>query len=81
VLQGQTLGELGGSLIIFGVTLVSIWRTRASKIDAAGDQADIAKTYENHRFSMVFEVWGVILEAWRSSEFGFWHTGCRWMAG
>ena len=33
------------------------------------------KTYKNLWFSMVFEVWGVILEAWRSSEFGFWHTG------
>jgi hypothetical protein len=33
--------------------------TWASKIDAAGDQADIAETIENNWFSMVFEGLGV----------------------
>ena len=36
------------------------------KIDAAGDQADMAKTIENSWFSMVFEVGGVIMKAWRA---------------
>ena len=67
MLQGQTLGELGSSLITFGGTLGSIRRTGAPKVDAAGDQADIAKTYENLWFFNVLEVWGVILEACRSS--------------
>ena len=38
--------------------------TRASKIDAAGDQADIVKPMKTVGFSKVLEVWGVILEAW-----------------
>jgi hypothetical protein len=40
--------------------------TWASKVDAAGDQADIAETIENNWFSMVFEGLGLILEAWRA---------------
>ena len=48
---------------------------RASKTDAAGNQADIAKTYEYLWFSMVLEGWRVILEAWRSSGLSCWHTG------
>ena len=48
---GLTLGGLGSSLIAFGGHLVSIWMTWASKIDAAGDRAGIAKTIENRWFS------------------------------
>ena len=33
-------------------------------MDAAGDQADIAKTIENY-WSLVFEAWRVILKAWQ----------------
>ena len=57
---------------------------RASKMDAAGDKADIAKTIERHEFSGVLEPWGVILEAWRSPGVGFWHTGWHlagWLEG
>ena len=58
--------------------------TTASKIDAAGDRADIAKTYENSKFSMVLEGWKVILEAWSSSGSSCWHTGWQkasWLEG
>ena len=54
------LGCIGAAGITFGVCrvhfgkawdhLVALWVPRASKMDAAGDQADIAKTYENHWF-------------------------------
>ena len=57
---------------------------RASKMDAAGDKADIAKTIENHWFSLVLEGWRVILEVWRSSGLGFWRTGWHlagWLEG
>ena len=33
--------------------------TRTSEVDAAGDQADMAETYENYWFSMVFEGWEI----------------------
>jgi hypothetical protein len=66
VLQGQTLGELGSSLITFGGTLVSIWLIRAPKLDAAGDQAGMEKTIENDWFSWFFEVWELIVDAWRA---------------
>ena len=33
--------------------------TRASKVDAAGDQADMAKADENYWFSMVFGGWEI----------------------
>ena len=54
MLQGQTLGELGSSLVTFGGTLVSILLIREPKLDAAGDQAGMEKTIENDWFSMVF---------------------------
>ena len=73
---GCTLGELGISLTAFAGHLVSLWMPWASKMDAAGDQADITKAIENHRFSLVFEVWEVILEAWRRSGLSCWRT--RW---
>ena len=44
VSPGCTLGELGSSSIAFGSHLVPLWGTQASKVDAAGDQNDIAKT-------------------------------------
>ena len=61
---GCTLGGLGSSLIAFGGQLVPLWVSRTSKIDAAGDHADIAKTYENHWFSQVCRFGG-----------GFWEFG------
>ena len=42
--------------------MVPLWVLRASKMDAVGNQADIAKTIENHRFIMVFDGWREILE-------------------
>ena len=48
---------------------------RAFKIDAAGDQADIAKTYGNLWLSMLSQGWRVILEACRSSGLSCWYTG------
>ena len=53
-------------------------------MDAAGHQADIAKTIENHRFSMVLVSWRVILEVWRSSGSSRWHAGWQlagWLMG
>ena len=47
---GCTLGGLGSSLIAFGGHLVSRWMPWASKMDAAGDKADIAQAYENTSF-------------------------------
>ena len=52
---------------------------QASKIDAAGDQADIAKTIENYWFSMVFEGWGVDSGGLEGSWLSFWGTG--WLKG
>ena len=88
---GSTLGGLGSSLIAFGGHLVALWVPRASKMDAAGDQADIAKTYENHWFLVVlggwrgiWEAWRGIWGAWRSFGFGFWRTGWQlagWLEG
>ena len=49
--------------------------TWASKTDATGDQADIAKNIEKHRFSLVWEDWRVILEAWRSFGLSCWQPG------
>ena len=69
------LGELGSSLIAFGGHFVSPWMPEASKPDAAGDQADIANTDENHRLSEVLEGWRMVLESWRGSGLDFWHTG------
>ena len=63
-----------------GVTL-GPW---ASKMDAAGDHADIAKTYENRWFSMVLAGWRVIWEAWRRSWLSCWRTGWQlagWLKG
>jgi hypothetical protein len=79
VLQGQTLGELGSSLITFGNTLVSIWKTQASKIDARGPQADMVKTIENCWFSYVFEGWGVYSGGLDGAWLSFWGTG--WLKG
>ena len=54
--------------------------TWACKIDGAGDQADMLKTIENYWFSMIFEGWGVLLEAWRALGWlGFW--GTEWLKG
>ena len=47
----------------------------AFEVDAAGDQANIAKSIENYRFSLIFEGWCVLLEAWRSSGLSCRHTG------
>ena len=58
VAPGCSLGGLGSSLIAFGGHLVSIWAPRASKMDAGGPLADIAKTFENHRFSRVLRAGG-----------------------
>jgi hypothetical protein len=58
--------------------------TWASKIHAAGDQADIAETIENCWFSVLFEGGGLILEASRISELSCWHTGWQkagWLQG
>ncbi len=44
-------------------------------MDAAGNQADIAKTIENCWFSMFFEVGELILEAFSISGLSFWYTG------
>ena len=74
------MGGLGRSLIAFGGQLVSLRVPWASKIDAAGNQADIAKTNEKQTFSKVLEGWRVILEAWRSSGLSSWHGG-RQLAG
>ena len=63
---------------------MSIWVPRASKMDAAGDKADIAKTIEHHQFSGVLEGWRMILGAWRSSRLSCWHTGWHladWLKG
>ena len=81
---GCTLGGLGSSLMAFGGHLVPLWVPQASKMDAVGNQADIAKTIENYRFSKVLEGWRVILEAWRSSGFSCWHAGWQldgWLEG
>ena len=51
VVEGRTLDEVGSSLITFGVAFVAIWMTWASNIDAAGDQADTAKSYETIGFA------------------------------
>jgi pantothenate kinase-related protein Tda10 len=53
--------------------------TWASKIDAAGDRADIAETIENHWFSMVFEGWGVDSGGLEGSWLSFWGDG--WLNG
>ena len=71
-------------MIAFGGHLGLLWVLWTSKIDAAGNQADIAKTIEHHWFSEVLEGWRVILEAWRSSGFCFWYTGWHlagWLEG
>ena len=47
MLPGGTLRRLGSSLTAFGGRLVSLGMPRASKRDAAGEQADIARTSEN----------------------------------
>ena len=54
------LGCIGAAGITFGVCrvhfgkawdhLVALWVPRACRTDAAGDQVDIAKAYENHWF-------------------------------
>ena len=59
---GCTLGGLGSSLIACGGHLVPLWVPRASQMDAVGNQADIAKTIENHWFSKVLEGWKGIWE-------------------
>ena len=56
----------------------------ASKMDAAGNQADIAKTIETLWFLEVLEGCRVIQEAWRSSGERCWHTGWQkagWLEG
>jgi hypothetical protein len=53
--------------------------TRASKIDVAGKQADIAKTIENGWFSMVFGGWGIDSGCLEGSWLSFWGTG--WLKG
>ena len=81
---GRTLGGLGSCWMPIGGHSVSIWVPWASKVVAGGDQADIAKTIENHWFSMVLEGKRVILEAWRNSGLGFWGSGWHltgWLEG
>ena len=83
VLPGCTLGGLGSSMIAFVGHSVSVSVPWASKIDAAGDKADIAKIIANHVFLWFFETWRVILEAWRSSRSGLlahWMAS-GWLAG
>ena len=75
VLAASSLGWLGSSLTPLGGHLVTLWLPGASKMNAASDQADIAKTCENHCFSMVLDGWRVIVEDWRSSGLSCWHTG------
>ena len=53
-----------------------IW---ASKLDAAGDEADIAKTIENCWFSMVFGGWGIDSGGLEGSWLTFWGGG--WLKG
>jgi hypothetical protein len=53
--------------------------TGASKLDAAGDQADIAKTIENCWFPMVFGGWGIDSGSSDGSWLSFWSTG--WLKG
>ena len=53
-------------------------------MEAAGNQADIAKTYEACWFPFVLEPGEVILEAWRNPGGVFWHTGWQlggWLTG
>jgi hypothetical protein len=47
---GRSWRFLGLLLRSLGVIWVSFRVARASKMEATGDQADIAKTYENVRF-------------------------------
>jgi hypothetical protein len=53
--------------------------TRASKTDAAGDQADIAKTIENCWFSKLFVGWGLDPGGLQGSWLSFW--GTVWVKG
>ena len=53
------------------------WVPRAAKIDTTSDLADIAKTYENLLFLMVWEGWRLTLEAWRGSWLWCWLAGWR----
>ena len=48
-------------------------------MDAAGDQADIARTIENLWFSIVFEGWGIDSGGLDVSWLSFWGTG--WLKG
>ena len=57
--MGSSLGGLGSSLAPFWSQLVSFWVPRACKMEAAGYQADIVKTYENRLFFMILECWKV----------------------
>ena len=81
---GCTLGGLGSSCMPFGGHLVSIWAPWASKVDAGGYQADIAKTIENRWFLMVLGGCRVISGARKSPGAGFWDTGRQkagWIEG
>ena len=53
--------------------------TWASKIDAAGDQADMAKTIENCWFSVFFEGWAGDSGGLKCSWLSFW--GTDWLKG
>ncbi len=89
LLPGCTLGKLWSSIIALGGHLVLLWVPWASKMDAVGSQADIAKTIENHEFCYGFGRLEGDLGACRSSGLSCWHTGWQltgwldgsWMAG
>ena len=88
VAAGVTFGacklHFGRSWELLDSILSSLGGPGASKMYAAGDLADIAKTHENHCFSMVLKGWRVNLEAWTSSGLSCWHTGLQkvgWLDG
>ena len=67
---GRTCELLDSILRSLVVTLDAL----GSKMDAAIDQVDGAKTYEDCCSLVVLGGWRVILEAWRSSWLRCWHT-------
>ena len=79
--RGSTLGGLGRSLIPFAGHLVSLLKPRASKVDAAGNQVDTAKTYQTNLFSMVLDGWRLILKFGEALEGAAGTLDGSWLAG
>ena len=76
---GCILDGLENSWITFGAHLVSVLVPWASKMEATGNQADIAKAYENCWFPCILKPWEVILEAWTDLQVNFSMNGI-WLA-